>query len=89
MFECKGSNILSTALILVGGYGTRLRPLVFPPSPLDLYTSEERSKCAYNATRTSASDHWIDPYTSKAIGRIREPAYDPPSGRGIGSRRCD
>jgi hypothetical protein len=63
----------SIALILVGGFGTRLRPLVCSYSP---DASDLHPRAFNTSTMPSITDERVDPHSPKAIGRIWKQAHD-------------
>ena len=72
------ANATSIALILVGGFGTRLRPLVLFPAENNLMPAPVLIILVK-----------LDPDAPQTPGRVRKPAYDPAPSRELGCCRCD
>ena len=69
------------ALILVGGFGTRLRPLVCTPRA----EKSPRPTCDPFAHYACG----IDLDASETSGGVWEPTHDPAPGRELGCRGCN
>jgi hypothetical protein len=69
---------LCTALILVGGFGTRLRPLVRAPCSLE--QSEDFRMRSYTPSGSPAcillTDNMTDPHPAQTVGRVWQQAHD-------------